>query len=137
MNATTTPPATGGDQTAPLNILVVEDDTLTQDFMKILLGKKFNKYFAASAHEANAVLSESNINIILMDLSIKGNEDGISLTKSIRQHKEWKTIPIIALTAHAFARDRENALAAGCNAFFSKPFNRSDLLKAIEELAKQ
>jgi CheY-like chemotaxis protein len=120
-----------------LNILVVEDDSLTQDFMKILLGKTFNKHFAASAVEANTVLEEHKIDIILMDLSIKGNEDGITLTKAIRNHPDWKNIPIIALTAHAFTRDRENALAAGCNAFFSKPFNRLELMKAIEELAKQ
>lgn len=126
-------------QQAPANlpvILVVEDDPLTQDFMKILLGKKYTKHFAVSASEANVILDSQPVQIILMDLSIKGNEDGITLTKAIRNHPKWKEIPIIALTAHAFARDRENALAAGCNAFFSKPFNRADLIKTIDELIK-
>jgi PAS domain S-box-containing protein len=115
-------------------ILIVEDDSLTQDFMKILLGKKYGKHFAASASEAYAILEVETINVILMDLSIKGNEDGITLTRAIRNHDEWRAIPIIALTAHAFARDRENALSAGCNAFFSKPFNRAELLSMIDKL---
>ncbi|MAT38912.1 MAG: hypothetical protein CL946_04840, partial [Ectothiorhodospiraceae bacterium] len=107
---------------------------LTQNFMKIVLGKRYEKFFAASATEARKILNEKPIKLIFMDLSLKGDTDGITLTKEIRKNADFRDIPIIALTAHAFARDRENALSAGCNEFFSKPFNRNELIAIADGL---
>lgn len=119
-----------------ITLLLVEDDLPTQDFMKMALGKKFIIHTAVSAEEVRATLAREPIEIILMDLSIKGEEDGIQLTRDLRASAAWASIPIIALTAHAYDRDRENALTAGCNAYFSKPFNRRDLLGKIQELVR-
>ncbi len=119
-----------------ISLLLVEDDLPTQDFMKMALGKNFLIYTAVSADEVRTTLADSAIEIILMDLSIKGDEDGIQLTRALRASELWQQIPIIALTAHAYDRDRENALTAGCNAYFSKPFNRRDLLLKIQELVR-
>jgi len=115
-------------------LLLVEDDLPTQDFMRMALGARFEILTAVSAEEARAIVYNQPVDIILMDLSIKGEEDGIQLTKQIRVKEGVKDIPIIALTAHAYDRDRENALRAGCNAYFSKPFNRKDLLVKIDLL---
>lgn len=117
-----------------IQVLLVEDDIPTQDFMVMALGKRFQLLTAVSADEAREVLSQHHVDIILMDLSIRGEEDGIMLTKDIRTRDQWKHIPIIALTAHAYDRDRENSLQAGCNAYFPKPFNRAELLGEIDNL---
>ncbi len=117
-----------------IQVLLVEDDIPTQDFMVMALGKRFQLLTAVSADEAREVLSQHHVDIILMDLSIRGEEDGIMLTKDIRTRDQWKHIPVIALTAHAYDRDRENSLQAGCNAYFPKPFNRAELLSEIDNL---
>ncbi len=116
------------------HILVVEDDVFTQQFMKIALGKYFHVHVADSAEAAREALRQYSISLILMDLSIKGNEDGIEFTRSLRADPATASIPIFALTAHAFERDRVNALDAGCDRYFSKPFQREDLLSAIQEV---
>jgi CheY-like chemotaxis protein len=71
-----------------------------------------------------------------MDLSLRGPEDGLAITRELRRHPRWKQIPILALTAHAFPDDRRRALAAGCDGYFSKPFAHRDLLETIEGLLR-
>jgi len=130
--------STNQDQEQDLiHLLLVEDDPPTQTFMKAALGKGFAVHPAPSAEEARIVLDQYPIRIILMDLSIKGKEDGIEFTRWLRNSEAWKKTPIIALTAHAYDRDRQNAIHAGCNAYFSKPFDRKQLLEKIRELLKQ
>jgi len=120
-----------------IHLLLVEDDPPTQTFMKAALGKGFAVHPAPSAEEARSVLEQYPVRIILMDLSIKGKEDGIEFTRWLRSSDAWKEMPIIALTAHAYDRDRQNAIQAGCNAYFSKPFDRKQLLETIRELLEQ
>lgn len=73
----------------------------------------------------------SAIRAILMDLSLKGEEDGLQITAQLRQLNGWRKVPIIATTAHAFEEDRERALAAGCDDFLAKPIQPHLLLEAI------
>ena len=117
-------------------VLVVEDDTETQGYMKALLGRRYDVLVAASADEARHHLAEGGdkIRIILMDLSLKGDEDGLMLTRSLRQHPHWKEVAVIATTAHAFLEDQNRALAAGCDAFLAKPFGRDELFATMEKL---
>lgn len=112
-------------------ILVVEDDIPTQEFMRAVLKREFDIYVATSADEAREVLKTNTIHVILMDLSIHGGENGLELTKKIRNGSPWKNIPIIALTAHAFQSDRDNAMEAGCDEFITKPFNLNELIKLM------
>ena len=110
------------------HLLVVEDDLPTQQFMKAVLRKNYTIHCAASADEARTMLNQHPIQLILMDLSIQGKENGLQFTKSLRNGSRWNNLPIIALTAHAFQRDRDNALEAGCSTFITKPFNLNELL---------
>jgi PAS domain S-box-containing protein len=117
-------------------VLVVEDDGETQDYMRAILGKRFEVLLAASGEEARRHLAEraDAIRAILMDLSLKGEEDGLSLARSLRGHPKWKDVAVIATTAHAFPEDRDRALAAGCDAFLAKPFSREQLFETLERL---
>lgn len=70
-----------------------------------------------------------------MDLSLRGSEDGVALTRFLRLHDPWKQVPVIAVTAHALPEDRKSALAAGCDAYLTKPFDRSELLSMIGQFS--
>jgi CheY-like chemotaxis protein/anti-sigma regulatory factor (Ser/Thr protein kinase) len=129
----------GADPTEPATrpaVLVVEDDGDTQHYMRALLKSEYEVLLASSADEARRRLSEDpgRIHIILMDLSLKGPEDGLMLTRELRAQERWKQVSIIATTAHAFADDRRRALDAGCDAYFAKPFDHKALLSLMREL---
>ncbi len=118
------------------NILLVEDDELNQRFIQTSLKNNYNTIIVSSACEALENLKVNPIELILMDISLKGELNGLELTKKIKATREYSKIPIIAVTAHAFEHDRQNALAAGCNNYISKPFNVNELLESMSELIK-
>lgn len=69
-----------------------------------------------------------------MDLGLRGPEDGLMLTRSLRRRERFRSTPIVALTGHAMVVDRASALAAGCDDFIAKPFDRATLLAALARL---
>jgi len=115
--------------------LVVEDDGLTQIYMKTILARHFEVLVAGSGAEARTHLADrpKDVRIVLMDLSLKGQEDGLALTRYLRSEERWRALPIIATTAHAFAEDRRNALSAGCDAYLAKPIEPAQLLAIIRK----
>jgi len=127
MNPTSQPP------TRPC-VLVVEDDPETQGFMRVLLGRRYEVLLAGSGDELRRRLESDGerIRVVLMDLSLKGGEDGLQLTRALRAQDRWKTLPVIAVTAHALPSDRANALVAGCDAYLEKPIDNDRLLRMIE-----
>jgi CheY-like chemotaxis protein len=72
----------------------------------------------------------------VMDISLHGGENGLDLTRRIRADARFGRLPVIAVTAHAFPRDRDNSLAAGCDDYLSKPFRRNELRELIARLLK-
>ncbi len=112
-------------------VLVVEDDEQSQNYMRIILSKSFVVHLAATAGEARRILAEQPVDLILMDLSLRGPTDGIMLTREIRSDPRRASLPIIALTAHAFPRDQQRSLDAGCNAYMAKPFRLEQLMNLI------
>jgi CheY-like chemotaxis protein len=78
-----------------------------------------------SASSSKQVLERLHVrrpDLILMDVQMPG-QDGLSLTRQLKADPATVTIPIVALTAHAMAGDRELALAAGCSGYISKPID--------------
>ena len=118
-------------------VLFVEDDEETQEYMASLLAREYNLRIASTAHAAWNIIESTHIDLVLMDLSLQGDEDGISLTKRIRHDARFGETPIIAVTAHAFPKDRISSLEAGCNAYFSKPFQIEELKKSMEQFLQQ
>ena len=114
------------------SILVVEDDEQSTRFIQVLLQDSYTIHNASWAAPAWDILTREHIDLVLMDISLPGDENGLQLTKRIRSNDRLRTLPIIAVTAHAFPRDRENSLAAGCNEYISKPFERNQLLDAVQ-----
>jgi two-component system, cell cycle response regulator DivK len=115
---------------------VVEDQPDQALFMRVLLQGKYEVVIAANTREAFARLEElgEKAGLILMDLSLSGGEDGLTLTRRIRADPRWRHVPVVVATAHAFEQDRERALAAGCSAYLVKPIDAKELLATIGRL---
>jgi signal transduction histidine kinase/ActR/RegA family two-component response regulator len=119
-------------------VLLVEDDRPSQMLIRAQLAGSYSVRCASTAEQARAILAREGgrIGAILMDFSLGGSEDGLSLTRSIRADERWSGLPIVAVTAHAFREDRARALAAGCDAFVAKPADRDVLLACLERFGK-
>lgn len=112
-------------------ILVAEDVDSNYMLVKAFIGKIYTLVRANNGVEAVEQFKECNPDLILMDIKMP-EMDGLEATRVIRGIS--KEVPIIALTAYAFASDKEAALEAGCTDFLTKPIVKNDLLSAIEEL---
>jgi CheY-like chemotaxis protein len=66
-----------------------------------------------------------------MDISIRGKKNGLEFTKELKASKEFSQIPVIAISAHAFEGDKQNALASGYDNFLAKPFSKESLLDLL------
>lgn len=114
----------------PLHILVVDDNTMNQSLMKHMLGQ-WNVDFeiVSNGQEAVDYLKNKHSDLILMDLQMP-QLDGYAATQHIRDVLQLD-IPIIAMTAHALAGEREKCLSRGMNEYLSKPINQEELFKLI------
>ncbi len=109
------------------SILLVEDEEQTQKYMGLLLRRRFTVSTADSAAAAWEILEHQEVDLVFMDISLHGNENGLDLTRRIRAHSCRPTVPIVALTAFAFADDKARCFEAGCDDFLAKPFDRGGL----------
>ena len=119
------------------HLLVVEDDYENQKFLEIFLKRKFELMICDSADSFYKLISEHDFQIILMDISLRGKKDGLQLTREIREMPKYKDIPIVALSAHAFQKDKENAYQAGVDMFLTKPVQNEVLLETLVNLYKE
>lgn len=114
--------------------MVVEDDPSTQLFMRAALTDRCRVETAASADELDALLTRERVDLILMDVGLRGSEDGVSITRRLRNDDRFRNLPIVALTGYAFETDRQEALAAGCDAFLTKPCPLAVLQDTVDGL---
>ena len=112
-------------------ILIVEDDSINQMTIKRFLDKSYNSILSKSSGEAIDLLKNNKIDLILMDISIQGERNGLELTKDLKSSKKYSHIPVIAITGHAFEVDRQNAMESGCDNFLAKPFSQLELLDMV------
>ena len=110
-------------------ILVAEDVEANYRLLAALLKKEYTLRWVTNGREALHSFVRERPDLILMDLKMP-EMNGIEATERIRSISP--NIPIIAVTAHAYYTDKEQALAAGCNAIVSKPYAIADLKQAIE-----
>mgnify|MGYP003507417609 FL=1 len=115
-------------------ILLVEDNEMNRDMLSRRLVKRgFDVTFALDGREGVDKALSGGFDLILMDISLP-EMDGCSATRLIREAPQTATTPIIALTAHAMAGDRERALEAGCNDYDTKPIELDRLLAKMQAL---
>jgi len=115
-------------------ILLVEDNEMNRDMLSRRLQKKGYEVVMAVDGEQGVAMAETQAPaLVLMDMSLPGL-DGWEATRRLKAAAATRAIPVIALTAHAMAGDREKALAAGCDDFDTKPIELERLLAKIEAL---
>ncbi|GED67253.1 response regulator [Brevibacillus reuszeri] len=118
-------------------ILLVEDNEMNRDMLsRRLIRKGYEVMLAVDGQEGVEAAKKELPDLILMDLSLPVL-DGWDATRQIKACAQTKHIPIIALTAHAMASDRETALAAGCDDFDTKPVEWSRLLEKLQQHLKE
>jgi CheY-like chemotaxis protein len=115
-------------------ILVVEDNEMNRDMLSRRLKRKgYEVLIAADGAQGVALARSGAPDLILMDMSLPVL-DGWEATRQLKAAPETQSIPIIALTAHAMAGDRGQALAAGCDDYDSKPIELKRLLGKMQAL---
>jgi CheY-like chemotaxis protein len=114
-------------------ILVVEDNLLNRELLCDWLETEgFTAVAAETLAEAFAAFAEQEPHAVLLDVQL-GAEDGLSLASWIRGDPRFRSLPVIAVTAHAMVTDQQRVMQAGCNACVSKPIDfgmLKDRLKA-------
>jgi two-component system, sensor histidine kinase and response regulator len=113
-------------------ILVVEDNVLNLELLWDWLEKGgFTPVAAVNLSEAFAAFVRQPPNAVLLDVQL-GPEDGLSLATWIRSDSRFRSLPVIAVTAHAMVTDRQRVMQAGCNACVSKPIDFDELAKHLK-----
>jgi len=113
-------------------ILLVEDDEMNRDMLSRRLQRKGYEIVMAFDGAQALTLAESETpDLILMDMSLPVIS-GWDTTREIKRNPRLRSIPVIALTAHAMAGDRERAVEAGCTDYDTKPIELTRLLEKID-----
>jgi two-component system, cell cycle response regulator DivK len=115
-------------------ILLVEDNEMNRDMLsRRLLRKGYEVAIAVDGGEGVEMAHSQSPDLILMDMSLPVL-DGWEATRRLKASPETAAIPVIALTAHAMATDREKAMQAGCDDYDTKPIELPRLLSKIEAM---
>ena len=111
-------------------VLVVEDVDFNRELIVQLLEDKYHVIEAVNGQEGVELAERERPELILMDLSLPVM-DGWEATRRLKANDDLRSIPVIALTAHAMVGDREKAVAAGCDDYLVKPLDEDELMARI------
>jgi CheY-like chemotaxis protein len=115
-------------------ILLVEDNEMNRDMLSRRLTRKgYEVTIAVDGQQGIDMARDGGYDLILMDMSLP-EVDGWEATRQLRADAKTQAVPIIALTAHAMAGDREKALEAGCDDYDTKPIELDRLLSKMSAL---
>lgn len=115
-------------------ILIVEDNEMNRDMLSRRLARQgFEVALAIDGQQGVDMTASEKPDLVLMDMSLPVI-NGWEATAKIKSNPDTGGIPVIALTAHAMAEDREKCIAAGCDDFDTKPVDLPRLLEKIKTL---
>jgi CheY-like chemotaxis protein len=115
-------------------ILLVEDHDMNRKMLsRRLQSRGYDVIFAVDGQEGVAAARTEQPHLILMDMNLP-EIDGWEATRILKTDDVTRSIPVIALTAHAMVSDRQKALAAGCDDYESKPIEFERLVTKIETM---
>jgi CheY-like chemotaxis protein len=120
-----------------IRLAVVEDNPDNRLLVRAILGDAYDITEYASGPEALAGLKSTPVDMALLDISLPGM-DGIEVLGHLRADPATAQLPVLALTAHAMAGDRERYLAAGFDDYMTKPIvDDAALVRVVERFAGQ
>lgn len=115
-------------------ILIVEDEIENQRYLKLILKKNYDTDFCDTKSLMFDLLNKNEYDSIIMDISLKNGYTGIDLITELKRKTEYKNIPIICLSAHAYGEQRKKAEQLGAEAYLTKPVSNKVLLDTLEKL---
>ncbi|GMV04713.1 MAG: hypothetical protein AMXMBFR53_09930 [Gemmatimonadota bacterium] len=117
-------------------ILLAEDNPVNQQVAVALLKRRGHEVIAVTdGKQAVEAAQRDRFDLVLMDIQMP-EMDGLEATRRIRRFADAETLPVVALTAHAFAEERERSRVAGMNDFLAKPFRPEDLYDLVDRWAR-
>ena len=118
-------------------ILVVEDDEISRDVLILFLKNHFEIDEARNGQTALEKADSNQYDLILMDVNLGRGMTGLDITKNLKLRPNYKSVPIIAITAFAMKGDKEEFLQAGFDHYLAKPFTREELRATIKKYLPQ
>jgi CheY-like chemotaxis protein len=119
-----------------VRILYVEDDEISVKYVSTITKSLYNIDAAKDSDEALNKIKQNKYDAILMDINLRRGMDGLELTKVIRKVDGYKSTPIVAITAFAMGREKEEFLAKGMTHYLSKPFVKNQLLSLLASIVE-
>jgi CheY-like chemotaxis protein len=116
------------------NILYVEDDPYAQEIVTRVLSNTYLINIAENSDKALMKLEENDYDLVLIDINLGMDMDGLKLMNLIRKNPKYFNKPIAAVTAYASTNDKEEFLSKGFSHYISKPFKLQDLRNLIAEI---
>lgn len=117
-----------------MKLLLVEDNEMNRDMLsRRLVRRGYEVVLAEDGGQGIEMARSSRPDLILMDMSLPVI-DGWEATRQLKAADDTRHIPVIGLTAHAMAGDREQAIAAGCDEYETKPIDLDRLIGKVEAL---
>ncbi len=118
--------------------LLFVDDSLDEREMYAVYfrDKGYCTLQAANARDGYRMAADLAPAVVIVDVKLPGDEDGLGLTTRLKHNGETRGLPVIVLTGCAFERDRQAALDAGCDRFLTKPCSPDALEVAVNELIR-
>ncbi len=114
-------------------ILLIEDNEISIKLTKQFLSKICQLDYAKNPNDAIDIASKSQYNLILLDINLGQEMDGLQVAKVIKKLKGYENIPIIAVTGYALRGDKERMLKGGCSDYIKKPFDKETLINTIKK----
>ena len=113
-------------------ILLIEDNEWSRDMLARRLSRRgYQVISAADGRRGIALAHDRSPDLIVMDMSLP-EIDGWEATRRLKADPATRAIPIVALTAHAMASDRQKAMDAGCDDYHTKPVDFESLVRSLE-----
>jgi PAS domain S-box-containing protein len=113
-------------------LLLVENDKVSAMLVNTFVKKEYDLDIVANGGEAIKMVSEKEYDAILMDINLGDGITGLDAAQKIKHLKIYKDTPIIAVTAFAMEKDKEEFLKYGCTHYLAKPFEKQDLLQTLK-----
>jgi len=118
------------------NVLVIEDNPLNMKLIRFVLPiGNYAVLAAENAEDGLEIARKHHPDVILMDIHLPGM-DGLEATRLIKSDPEIQDIPVVALTASAMQRDKDQAIEAGCVGHISKPIDVNSFVETMETICR-
>ncbi len=116
-------------------ILIVDDQLEIRELVEVTLRTgEYKVLQAENGQSALDIAKSEKPDLIIMDIMMPGDVDGLEATRKIKDDPETKDITVIMLTAKGQQFDKEKGVEAGADDYFSKPFSPLELIKKVEEV---